>query len=152
MALIAVISMENGWVPFAAAVTYYRSKLMANIGPIPVPASLERFAPYAKFAVSVAALIATVLTVVLASPPGWAFMVIAAANALGVYVVRNSNVKAIMLDGVTAVRDGEAALADGKAGNVTGARSEVTQAFRAVQDGVTEAEAVVKDIRSSSGV
>ena len=152
MALIAVLSLENGWAPFAAALTYYRSKLMPNIGPIPVPASLERYLPYAKFAVSVAALVATVLSIVLASPPGWVFLIIAGATAVGVYVVPNSNVKAVLLDGVTAVRSGEAAVAAAKAGNVAGAEADVTQAFQAAQKGVADAEGVVKDIRGGSGV
>lgn len=119
---------------------------MAYFGPVPVPAFLEPVLPYAKFAASLTALVATVVIAVVASPPAWAFMIVGAVSALGVFVVPNTQVQAVLQDGLTAKRAGEAAVSDVKDRNFPKAGSDITTAFRAVQDGVKGAEDIAKEL------
>jgi hypothetical protein len=122
---------------------------MANIGPIPVPAALAPFLPYAKFAIAAAGVVAAAVIAAVAVPPAWAFIVVAAVSALGVFTIPNDNIKAVLVDGHRAVDSGEAALAAARAGNLPLASSDVTQAFQAVEDGVKNAEAVVTDVKDA---
>jgi hypothetical protein len=121
---------------------------MASLGPVPVPAPLEPLLPYAKFAVAVAGVAATVIAMLVASPPSWVNLVIGAVTALGVFVIPNDTIRAVLVDGKTAVRAGEAAVRDTRTGQFIAAQNDVTVALRAVQDGATQAEAVVKDIKN----
>lgn len=91
---------------------------MANIGPITVPQALEPVVPYLKFAAAVAGVVATAVTILVASPPAWAFIVITVVTALGVYTVPNSSVKAVLSDGMSAFTAAEDAVAAAKAGNL----------------------------------
>lgn len=111
-----------------------------------IPAPLAKLMPYAKFAVALAGLVAAVAVAVLASPPAWVNVVIAAASALGVVLVPNRDVDAVLQDGITAVDAGKAAVSDVKAGNLPAAGNDLTQALQAVQDGAQAAEQVVKDL------
>jgi hypothetical protein len=123
---------------------------MASIGPVPVPAALEPALPYLKFIVTLAALVATVLSVTVATPPGWVFIVIAVATALGVYVVPNSEVKAVLSDGIGAYKDAEAAYADASAGNYPGARVAALDAVQSGEAAVKGAETVVVDLTAQN--
>jgi len=111
-----------------------------------IPAPLAKLLPYAKFAVALAGLAATVVVAVVASPPSWVNVVIAAASALGVVLVPNKEVDAVLQDGITAADDGKAAVSDVKAGNLAAAGNDLTQSFQAVQDGVRDAEQVYRDL------
>lgn len=122
---------------------------MGNLGPIPVPAPLDRLLPYAKSGVAVAGVVATVIIAVMATPPAWAFIVVAAVSALGVFTIPNDNIKAVLVDGGRAVDSAEAALAAAREGNLSAAGADVTQAFSAVEDGVKNAEAVVRDVEDA---
>lgn len=126
---------------------YYRtrySKLGEKV--IVVPAFLQPAVPYAKFAVALAALAATVAVGVMVHPPAFVYMIIAAASALGVRQVPNNQVDAVLQDGAAALRAGEAAVSAAKAGNLSAVSGDVTTALRAVKDGVAGAEEIVKEL------
>lgn len=119
---------------------------MAYFGPVPVPAFLEPVLPYAKFAVALAALAATVAVGVMVHPPAFVYMIITFATAVGVRQVPNVQVQAVLQDGITAVRAGEAAVADLRARNLSAAGSDLTTAFRAAESGVKGAEDIAKEL------
>jgi len=125
---------------------YYRFRYFRLGEEMVIPAPLAKLLPYAKFAVALAGLAATVVVAVVASPPSWVNIVIAAASALGVVLVPNREVDAVLQDGITAVDDGKAAVSDVKAGNLAAAGNDLTQAFQALQDGAQDAAQVVKDL------
>ena len=112
-----------------------------------VPAPLLKLWPYAKFAVAVAALAATVVVGLVASPPAWVYMIIAAATALGVRQVPNKQVGGLLQDGSAAVRAGEAAVGDLKARNLPAAGNDVTQAWGAVKRAGADAEQIFKGLK-----
>lgn len=113
-----------------------------------VPAPLLKLWPYAKTVVAVAGVAATVVVALVASPPSWAYMIIAAATALGVRQVPNKQVVAVLQDGLTAVRAGEAAVSDARAGNLPAVGNDVTQALSAVKDADTQAVDILKELRN----
>lgn len=113
-----------------------------------IPAPLVKLMPYAKFIAAVAGLVATVIVTVVASPPAWAFMIIAGVTALGVRQVPNKNVAVVLQDGLTAVRAGEAAVSDAKAGNLPAVSNDVTTALSALKDGETQAVDILKELRN----
>lgn len=117
-----------------------------NIGPVPVPQALEPFVPYLKFAVAVAGVIATAVTILVASPPAWAFVVITVVTALGVYRVPNSAVQAVLSDGMGALTAAEDALKDAKAGNLAKAQQDAANAIGDAKTAVQDAQVVVKDV------
>lgn len=113
--------------------------------------TLSRLLPYAKFIAAIAGLAGTAATVVFAaSPPGWALMAISAATALGVVLVPNREVDAVLKDGMAAVRAGEAALGDVRAGDLPAAGTDITTAMQAVEGGVADAEKLYRDFRSGA--
>lgn len=146
MALIASVSMEYNSVAGYLWYLYYRFRYFRLGEEMAIPAPLAKLMPYAKFAVALAGLVAAVAVAVLASPPAWVNVVIAAASALGVVLVPNRDVDAVLQDGITAVDAGKAAVSDVKAGNLPAAGNDLTQALQAVQDGAQAAEQVVKDL------
>lgn len=111
-----------------------------NIGPIPVPAALEPYVPYLKFAAAVAGVVATAVTILVASPPAWAFIVITVVTALGVYTVPNSGVKAVLSDGMAALTAAEDAVKDAKAGNLAKTEQDAANA-------VADAKAAAKGVQ-----
>jgi len=119
---------------------------MANLGPIPVPAPFDKLLPQAKFVIAVAGVVAGVLVAVLAAPPAWAFLIIAVATALGVRQVPNTEIDAVLQDGLTAYRAAEAAVSDAKAKNLPAVGNDLTTALRAVQDGVQHVEGDIKGL------
>lgn len=119
---------------------------MATIGPITVPPALEPVVPYLKFAAAVAGVVATAVTILVASPPAWAFIVITLVTALGVYRVPNSSVKAVLSDGMAAVTSAEDAVSDAKAGNLSQAEQDAADALKAVQATAHDATVVVNEI------
>lgn len=151
MALLATISMELESVKGLLWYAYYRARycrlgeIMANLGPVTVPPPLDKLLPYLKFAVAVAGVVAAAV-VTLAHPPAWAFVVIAVVSALGVYKVPNDTVKAIMVDGQTALDASERAVEAAKTGNFPAVQLNATEALRAAEDGAVRVEAVVKEI------
>ena len=90
-----------------------------KVGPFPVPAALEPLVPYLKFVVAVAGLAATAITILVATPPAWVFLVIAGATALGVRQVPNSGVQAVLSDGMAAFTAAEDAVDAAKAHNLS---------------------------------
>jgi len=126
---------------------YYRVRYFRLGGNMVLPASLEKLLlPYAKFIVALAGLAAIVAVHFAAGPPGWANMVIAAAAALGVALVPNKQVDAVLSDGIAAVRAGEAAVSDAKAGRFPEAQNDVAAARRAVQDGIQTGEQIYREL------
>jgi len=146
MALIASATMEIESVKGLLWYLYYRFRYFRLGEEMVIPAPLAKLLPYAKFAVALAGLAATVVVAVVASPPSWVNVVIAAASALGVVLVPNKEVDAVLQDGITAADDGKAAVSDVKAGNLAAAGNDLTQSFQAVQDGVRDAEQVYRDL------
>lgn len=123
---------------------------MANFGPVTVPPPLDKLLPYAKFLVAVAAVAATVVISTVAGPPAWAYVIVSAVSALGVFTVPNDTVRAVLVDGKRAVEAGDAALAAARDGNFSTAGSDVTIAMQAVGDGVKGVEEIVQDVKNAA--
>lgn len=117
-----------------------------NIGPIPVPAALEPLVPYLKFVVAVAGVVATAITILVAAPPAWVFLVIAGATALGVRQVPNSGVQAVLSDGLGAFTAAEDAVAAAKAHNLAQVEADVSTAVSDAKQAVQGAEAIVQEL------
>ena len=120
---------------------------MANLGPIQVPDKLAPVLPYVKAVVAALGVIATVLSVVLgAGTPAFVYVIISAATLLGVYVVPNGQVKAILQDGLTAVEDVDQAYQDAKKADVADAGADLKKAELAANGALGGAEAIIKGV------
>lgn len=96
-----------------------------------LPAPLVKIAPYAKFVVAVAAVVAGVVVQVVAGPPAWVLLIVAVAGALGVGGVRNKNavtqVVSVLKDVVLTYQDGVAVLKDVKTGDTSAISVDVSK-------------------------
>jgi hypothetical protein len=151
MAVVATISIEiesvKGllwyyWYYFR----YCRLGEHMNIGPIPVPAALEPVVPYLKFVVAVAGVAATAVTILVAAPPAWVFLVIGVATALGVYTVPNSAVQAVLSDGLGAFQNAEDAVQAAKDRNFATAESDAAAAVTDAKSAVQDVQAITKEL------
>jgi hypothetical protein len=117
-----------------------------NIGPIRLPAVLNPVLPYLKFVAAVAGVTATAITVLVAAPPAWVFVVIAVVTALGVVTVPNSSVTAVLSDGLGAFQSAEDAVKDAKAGNLSQAESDVNTAVSDAKSAVQGVEDIAQEL------
>lgn len=117
-----------------------------NIGPVRLPAALGPVLPYLKFAAALAGVAATAITILVAAPPAWVFVVIAVVTALGVVTVPNSSVQAVIDDGRGALQGAEDAVKDAKAGNLPQAESDVSTAVTDAKGAVQGVEVIEKEL------
>jgi hypothetical protein len=150
MALVATVSLEME--SFKGLLWYYWYRLRycplqensMKIFPVIVPPALAPYVPYLKFIAAAAGVVATAITILMTSPPSWAYLVIAVVTSLGVYSIPNISVKAVLSDGEAAVNAAEKAVKDARGGNVVQAEQDVSSAVKDVQSTVQDVHAITQ--------
>lgn len=112
-----------------------------------VPAPVAKLLPYAKFIVTVAAIVAGVVVQVVAGPPAWALLIIAVAGALGVYTVPNAQIASIVDTIKSVLSSGEGVLTAAQAEDLVTARGKAVEAAGLASLAAQEVKEVAGEVK-----